>query len=192
MSQPPSGRPRGGARPGAGRPANSGPYREPTQVLRVPVSLTPQLRAWLAAHAAGAAAWPCAPQPSRRPQPLYASRVQAGFPSPADDYIEGALDLNEHLIRHPAATFFVRATGDSMLGAGIHPGDLLVVDRALHPADGRVVIAVLDGELTVKRLRLRDGRVQLVAENPAYAPITLANDAELVVWGVVTSVVHPL
>ncbi len=191
MSDQPS-RPRGGARRGAGRPANSGPYREPTQVMRVPLSLTPQLRAWLAAHAGGAEVWPCAVQPPRQPHPLYASRVQAGFPSPADDYVEGTLDLNEHLIRHPAATFFVRATGDSMLGAGIHPGDLLVVDRAIHPADGRVVIAVLDGELTVKRLRLRDGLVQLVPENPAYAPITLTSDAELIVWGVVTSVVHAL
>lgn len=191
MSDQPS-RPRGGARLGAGRPANSGPYREPTQVMRVPLSLTPQLRAWLAAHAAGAEARPCALAPPRLPRPLYASRVQAGFPSPADDYVEGVLDLNEHLIRHPAATYFVRATGDSMLGAGIHPGDLLVVDRAIEPTDGRVVIAVLDGELTVKRLRLRDGLVQLVPENPAYTPITLASDAELIVWGVVTSVVHAL
>ena len=118
--------------------------------------------------------------------------MPAGFPSPAEDHVEGRLDLNEHLIRHPAATFFVRASGDSMLGAGIHPGDLLVVDRALEPAHGRVVIAVVDGELTVKRLEVRDGRVRLLAENDRYPPIELAPGVELQVWGVVTSVVHPL
>src|SRR5471030_2397814 len=91
---------------------------------------------------------------SRCWRPLFAARVPAGFPSPADDYIERSLDLNEHLIRHPAATFFVRASGDSMTGS-IHSGDLLVVDRSLEAADGSVVIAVIDGELTVKRLRRR-------------------------------------
>ena len=110
--------------------------------------------------------------------------------SPAEDHVEGRLDLNEHLIRHPAATFFVRASGDSMLGAGIHPGDLLVVDRSLEPAHGKVVIAVVDNELTVKRLEVRDGRVRLLAENDRYPPIACAEGTDLQIWGVVTSVVH--
>ena len=85
--------------------------------------------------------------------PLFAGGVAVGFPSPADDHIDARLDLNEHLVRHPAATFFVRAMGDSMLGGGIHSGDLLIVDHALRPVDGRIVIAAVDGEYTVKRYR---------------------------------------
>ncbi|MBW1794943.1 MAG: translesion error-prone DNA polymerase V autoproteolytic subunit [Deltaproteobacteria bacterium] len=87
-------------------------------------------------------------------RPLFMVPVAAGFPSPAEDYIEGKLDLNKHLIKHPAATFFVRVTGDSMVDAGIHPGDILIVDRAIEPADKKVVIAIIDGELTVKRIRM--------------------------------------
>jgi DNA polymerase V len=92
--------------------------------------------------------------------PLYSCPVSAGFPSPADDYLEGQLDLNQHLIKHPVATFFVRVAGDSMVGAGIHSGDLLIVDRSLEPSDGRVVIAIVNGELLVKRLRMIRGMVQ--------------------------------
>ncbi|MDA1089308.1 MAG: translesion error-prone DNA polymerase V autoproteolytic subunit [Proteobacteria bacterium] len=117
--------------------------------------------------------------------PLYAATVQAGFPSPADDYLEGALDLNEHLIRHPAATFFLRVTGESMTGAGIHSGDLLIVDRSRSPGDGDVVIAVIDGELTVKRLHRRRGRIRLLAENPRYPPIEISTGQDLHIWGVV-------
>lgn len=124
--------------------------------------------------------------------PLYQARVTAGFPSPADDYLEGTLDLNRHLVRHPAATFFVRVSGDSMVGVGIHPGDLLVVDRALEPADGRVVIAVLNGELTVKRLRLQEEKVWLEAANPAYPPIAITDCMDFEVWGVVSHVIHDL
>ncbi len=127
---------------------------------------------------------------SNAAQPLFSSRVEAGFPSPADDYLEGALDLNEHLVKNPAATFFVRVTGESMTGAGIFPGDLLVVDRSLSPESGNVVIAVLDGELTVKRLWQENGRVELRADNPAYAPIRLSGTMELDVWGVVKHVIH--
>ncbi len=88
--------------------------------------------------------------------PVFLGRLPAGFPSPADDYIEGKLDLNRHLIKHPAATFFVRVTGDSMLEAGIHSGDILIVDRSLEAIDGNVIVASLDGELTVKRLFKQD------------------------------------
>ena len=122
--------------------------------------------------------------------PFFATAVQAGFPSPADDYQEGALDLNEHLIRRPAATFFLRVLGDSMTGAGIHSGDLLIVDRSLHPADGRIVIAAVDGELTVKRLSRRRGHVRLMPENPRYQPIEIGDGQYLQIWGVVLHVVH--
>lgn len=88
-------------------------------------------------------------------RPLFMVPVAAGYPSPAEDYLEGKLDLNRHLIKHPAATFFVRVVGDSMIDAGIHPGDILIVDRSLEPADKKVVIAVIEGELTVKRIRLK-------------------------------------
>ncbi len=124
--------------------------------------------------------------------PLYLESIAAGFPSPAADYVEGKLDLNEFLIKHPAATFIVRVTGDSMEGAGIHSQDLLVVDRSLEPVDGRIVIAVIDSELTVKRLRKKAGKIWLMAENAEYPPIPISDDATLVIWGVVTAVIHPV
>jgi len=130
------------------------------------------------------------PHPRRLPRPLLLSRVPAGFPSPAEDYVEGALDLNEHLIAHREATFFVRVQGHSMIGAGIQDGDLLVVDRALEAGHSDIVVAVVDGELTVKRLWRRGGRVRLLAENPAFVPIELKDGQELAVWGVVTGIVR--
>ena len=125
-------------------------------------------------------------------RPLFACGVSAGFPSPAEDYIEGRLDLNELMIDHPAATFFVRVAGDSMIGAGIHHDDILVVDRSLDPVHGKVVIAVVNGELTVKRLFRQNGTVRLLAENPDYPPIELAEETACEVWGVVTFVIHSL
>jgi len=122
--------------------------------------------------------------------PLYLSTVQAGFPSPAEDYIDKKLDLNEQLVRHPAATFFVRVDGDSMRDAGVTSGDILVVDRAVEPRDGHIVIAALDGELTVKRLRRKNGQVLLVPENSDYAPVTVGPEASFEVWGVVTYIIH--
>ncbi|MEO0853598.1 MAG: translesion error-prone DNA polymerase V autoproteolytic subunit [Cyanobacteria bacterium J06648_11] len=124
--------------------------------------------------------------------PLMTCPVQAGFPSPATDYIEGKLSLDKHLIQNPVATFFVRVTGDSMLGAGIHPGDLLVVDRALEPRDGKVIIAIVDGELTVKRLQLERDRLLLAPENPNYPVMEIGELTDFEVWGVVTNVIHPL
>lgn len=124
--------------------------------------------------------------------PLFAHSVHAGFPSPADDYVAESLDLNEYLIAHKEATYFLRATGQSMLGAGIHDGDLLVVDRSLIPRHRAVVIAVVDGEFTVKRLYKRAGRIGLLAENPDYPAIEFADGQELEIWGVVTSVIHRL
>ena len=124
--------------------------------------------------------------------PLLASRVEAGFPSPAEDYIDGALDLNEYLIRHPAATYFVRVGGDSMIGANIHAGDLLIIDRALEPKNGDVVIASISGELTLKRLCNRDGKLLLVAANDAYSPIEVDAEADFQIWGVCKHVIHSL
>lgn len=128
----------------------------------------------------------------RRSRPLFLARVEAGFPSPADDYVDRALDLHEFCVRNGPATFFVRASGDSMVDAGIASGDLLVVDRSVEPRTGHVVVAVLDGELTVKRLRLAGRRVILEPANEAYSPIEAEPDRDLSVWGVVTHVVRTL
>ncbi len=124
------------------------------------------------------------------PLRLYVGRVAAGFPSPADDHFEGPLDLNAHLVAHPAATFVVRVAGDSMLGAGIRDGDLLVVDRSREAVSGAIVVAVVDGELTVKRLRVDRRGVRLEAENPAYKPIVVREGAELTIWGVVAHAIR--
>ena len=124
--------------------------------------------------------------------PLLLARVAAGFPSPADDYMDRPLDIAEHLVRHPEATFFLRAQGQSMTGAGIHDGDLLVVDRAVEPVHNKVAIVAVDGELTVKRLYLRAGRVVLLPENPDYEPLDVTGRDDVHVWGVVTYVVHAL
>jgi DNA polymerase V len=130
------------------------------------------------------------PLPSWLPLPLFSGKVAAGFPSPADDYIEKNLDLNELLVHKPAATFFVRAQGESMLGAGIHPNDILVVDRSIEAVPGKIVICALNGELTVKRLERDNGQWQLKAENPAYADILIHDELDMVIWGVVTNVIH--
>jgi len=124
------------------------------------------------------------------PSPLYVCKVEAGFPSPAEDYIEGQLDLNEQYISRPAATFFLRVSGESMIGAGIFPGDLLIVDRSECPRHGCVVIAVVDGDLTVKRLYRRNGQVKLLSENPEFPPILIGEEQDLQVWGVVTSAIR--
>ncbi|MEL6500511.1 MAG: translesion error-prone DNA polymerase V autoproteolytic subunit [Cyanobacteria bacterium J06623_1] len=127
---------------------------------------------------------------AKRSLNLYSCCVSAGFPSPAEDYIEGKLDLNQHLIPHPLATFFVRVSGDSMLGAGIHSGDLLIVDRSLTAKDGSVIIAVVDGELLVKRLHFQGQQPCLMAENPEYPVLEITEAMDFQVWGVVTSVIH--
>jgi len=125
-------------------------------------------------------------------RPLLGANIPAGFPSPAQDYIEGTLDLNEHLIAHPAATYFVRVEGYSMIGAGIFPNDILIVDRSLEARDKKVVIAIVEGELTVKRLRIREDCWQLMAENDDYQPIDITEDMDFMIWGVVTYSIHSL
>lgn len=130
--------------------------------------------------------------PRRVLLPLLAGKVAAGFPSPADDYVEKTLDLNELLVKKPAATFFARAQGESMLGAGIHPNDILIVDRSIEPVPGKIVICALNGELTVKRLARENEQWKLKAENKNYPDIVIHEELEMVIWGVVTNVIHPL
>jgi DNA polymerase V len=189
---------RGGARPNAGRKNGSSAYGETTKAIRVPESLIPTIKAHLnerkqqfeqLAKGSTAIFFPDK-TPSTIALPLFLNKVAAGFPSPASDYVEKTLDLNELLVQKPAATFFVRAQGDSMLGAGIHTNDILVVDRSIEPEPGKIVICALNGELTVKRLEREQQQWKLKAENPAYADIALHEELELVIWGVVTNVIH--
>ncbi len=123
--------------------------------------------------------------------PLFSDAVSAGFPSPATDYCERKLDLNELCIQKPAATYFVRAQGDSMIDAGIFPGDVLVIDRSIDASHGDIVIASVNGELTVKRLETKP-QTRLVPMNSQHAPIVIPEDADLEIFGVATNVIHSL
>jgi len=190
----------GGSRSGAGRKKGSSVYGETTKAIRVPESMVAEVKVMLNQRKqwfeefttdSSSISFPSS-SPSTVAIPLFSGKVAAGFPSPADDYIEKTLDLNDLLVQKPAATFFVRAEGESMLGAGIHPNDILVVDRSIDPVVGKIVICALNGELTVKRLNSIGDEVILGAENPAYADIIVAKDIDLVIWGVVTNVIHPV
>lgn len=119
--------------------------------------------------------------------PLQGSRISAGFPSPADDYVDRPIDLNTYLVHKPAATFIMRVKGDSMIDAGIYPHSLIVVDRSIKPFHNAIVVAAVDGEYTVKRLYYKDGTTKLVAANPHYPDIKIQN--ELIIFGVVTSTI---
>ena len=121
---------------------------------------------------------------------LYSSSVAAGFPSPADDHIEGKLDLNDYLVKHPSATFFVRVTGNSMINAGIHNNDILIVDRSIEARHGKIIIAIIDGQMTVKRLHQRSGKTILIPENKDFKPIEIVDFTDVMIWGVVTNVIH--
>ena len=123
---------------------------------------------------------------------FYKEAVECGFPSPARDFTEGTIDLNEELIPRPNSTFIVRARGDSMIGSGIYPGDLLIVDRSLSPRNGSIIIAVLDGELSVKGLKLNNDQVTLSSSNPNYSDVIVSEEMDFTIWGVCTNVVHNL
>lgn len=168
----------GGKRSGAGRPKGSGKYQDSTQVMRIPVNMVDRVITYV--------------QTNGHQLPLYSNKVSAGFPSPADDHIEAQLDLNSHLIKSPASTFFVRATGESMKDVGIFPNDILIVDRSINPADGKIIIAVVDGELTVKRLKIKSGALFLMPENKDFKPIVVKELQDFSIWGVVTHVIHTL
>lgn len=121
---------------------------------------------------------------------LLADAVSAGFPSPAQDYQEGKIDLNRELVHHPEATFCVVARGQSMVDANLHDGDILVVDRSVAPRSGAIAVCILDGEFTVKRYMLEKGGVVLWPANPAFPPIRIQPDQDFQVWGVVTWILH--
>ena len=124
--------------------------------------------------------------------PFFSCRIAAGFASPADDHLDNPIDLNKLMVPKPAATFMLTVEGDSMIGAGIHDGDLLIIDRSKTATNGSVVIAVVHGELTVKRLQRDAAGIQLVPENPAFQPILISDESELVIWGCVTHAIHNL
>ena len=181
----------GGRRKGAGRHSGS-LHGEPTRPVRLPVSIAShvaEIIPFAKALTAGILNLPAIKVPARR-APLYGSKIAAGFPSAADDYVEARLDLNEYLVGHKEATFFLRVKGDSMTGANIHDGNLLIVDRSIVPKHNDVVIAVVNGELTVKHLYKQRGVVKLLAANPAYPEIVIKSETELVIWGAVKHVVH--
>lgn len=166
----------GGKRPGAGRKTK---FNAPTKVLRVPETMVDDILDYIK-NGEGLSL------------PLYASKVQAGLPSPADDYVECKIDLNKHLIKHPSSTFLARATGNSMIKAGIYEGDILIVDRSLEAKNGKIVIAAIDGELTVKRYKIDKDEAYLMPENDAFDPIKLSAESNIHLWGVVTNVIHNL
>ncbi|PXX51066.1 LexA family protein [Aquitalea magnusonii] len=188
----------GGKRDGAGRKSAFG--GDKTVAMRVPEPLRPLLEDWLAEYRQLRSVKTADTQDirtlsdtlSQLSLPLFASRVPAGSPVAADDLKEADIDLNAHLVSHPASTFMVTVKGDSMINAGIHDGDLLIVDRSLQARSGKVVVAVINGELTVKRLEKTASGLFLMPENPAYAPIEVPEEAALFIWGVVTNVIHPV
>lgn len=118
--------------------------------------------------------------------------VRAGFPSPAADFIDVSIDLNKHLIKHPSATFYARAKGDSMKDAGIFDGDLLIVDKSIDPADGKIAICFINGEFTVKRIKKEKDELWLIPANTAYQPIKMEEGSSLIIWGIVTHVIKSL
>jgi DNA polymerase V len=122
--------------------------------------------------------------------PIFSEAVQAGFPSPAEDHIDMDLNLNDHLVQNPSATFCVRAIGESMKDAGIQSGDIMIVDKSLEPKNRSIVLAVIDGEFTVKRVNVNESELYLVPENSNFSPIKITEDMDFQVWGVVTYIIH--
>lgn len=121
--------------------------------------------------------------------PLAGSLIKAGFPSPADDYLEPSIDLNKELVRHPASTFFGRASGESMNGAGIDDGDILIIDKSLEPYDGAAAVCFLDGNFTLKFIRKKGSQIWLIPANPQFSPIKVTADNDFLIWGIVTYVI---
>ncbi|MES2014056.1 MAG: translesion error-prone DNA polymerase V autoproteolytic subunit [Pseudomonadota bacterium] len=184
--------------PGAGRKVGTGKFREPTSVLRIPTSQAPVIKDFLAAYQRkrltsdlDAVTEIELPVLNAKPiaLPLYSSKVSAGFPSPAEEHVEKRLDPSEFLIDQKDATFFVTIQGYSMIDVGLLPGDKAVVDRSKQPSVGNIVLAVLDGEFTIKTLgRSKDGNARLLPANStgAYKPIEITEEMNFEIWGVVT------
>ncbi|MFT5611785.1 MAG: DNA polymerase V [Arenicella sp.] len=181
----------GGARQGAGRPKGSGRYNEPTVAIRVPGGSIPQIKDYLSVYPdvsdsiVNYTAPATADNIVKLEIPLFSSSVAAGFPSPAEDHIEDTLDLNDYMVERPDSTFMLRVEGESMKDIGILPNDILVVDRSLKAVHNKIVIAAIDGQLTVKKLFHRGGLIKLLPENSDYPEIELEQESDLVIWGVV-------
>lgn len=189
----------GGKRDGAGRPKGSGKYKEPTKAIRVPEGSIPYIKDFLQHYPEHAQQG--IPLKSNQPLsdstdkdennivkltiPLFSSTVAAGYPSPAEDHIDNTLDLNEYLVERPSSTFMLRVEGESMKNVGILPDDILIVDRSITAVHNKIVIAAVDGELTVKRLFHRGPLIKLLPENPDYPEIELESESDLIIWGVV-------
>lgn len=192
-------KPHGGARAGSGRKRKFG---ERSALIRVPESVEPMVVEFLADFAKSPQAepkWPSyltpvplAENPTSFKVPLFGHTVRAGFPSPADDYVADTLDLNVHLMPNPEACYLLRVSGYSMIGVGIYPDDLIVVNRALTPVNGKIVLAIVDGEFTVKILEKINGKIRLLSANPDFKPIEIKSEQELQIWGVVTKSIHSL
>lgn len=190
----------GGKSPNSGPKKPMSPYGEKTSVIRVPNSIKSEVLVYLEAFKKKASSSPdtssvpqALPNPPSLPRPIYSGKVSAGqsrFPSPAQDYEQKFLDLNERYISNPPATFFFEVKGNSMEGAGIFEGDTVIVDRAIKPKSSSIVIAAVDGEWMVKRLYKRGNVVKLLSEHPDHAPITFSEGQELVIFGVVTYAIH--
>lgn len=178
---------RGGPRQGAGRPKGTGKFNEPTRAIRVPEGSVTYIEDFLQRYPdVTEFAAISGNSGTKLAIPLYSSRVAAGYPSPADEHIDDTLDLNDFMVQRPDSTFMLQVEGESMKDAGILPGDMLIVDRSINATHNKIVIAALDGELTVKRLFHRGGLIKLMPENNAYPEIEIEHESQLVIWGVVT------
>ncbi len=186
----------GGKREGAGRKKLSNKYKEQTCPVRIPLSLLHTVQVLLQKktqqQGSNEGNTPFIPHPNALniERPFFLNAVSAGVPLAADDHIDCMLDLNAHLINNPSTTFFVRVAGDSMTGANIFDGDLLVVDRSLKPKIQDIVIAIINGDLTVKRFMSSDKGVILKAENSEHADIHISSDTDFTIWGVVMHIIH--
>jgi len=170
--------PRGGKRKGAGRPAGKGPWNEATKPLRVPLSLVNAVSKFMEMRGYRL--------------PMYSSRIPAGTPQNADDYLDKTADLNSLLVKNPNDTFLLRVIGDSMTDAGIYENDMLTVDRKLEPRNGQIIVALIDGHSTVKTFRPDRNRVTLEPRNTKYMPIKIRPDNDFHIVGVVTNVIRKL
>lgn len=187
---------RGGAREGAGRRVGSGKFREPTRVVRIPTSQEPVIKDFLMAYQKkrlsidlGGVSNFELPSPHRMSLslPLYSSKVSAGFPSPAEEHVEQRLNPNDFLIEQEDATFFVTIQGYSMIDVGLLPGDKVVVDRSKKPKLGNIVLAVINGEFTIKTLaKSKSGTPRLLPANKDFKPIEIKEEMQFEIWGVVT------
>jgi DNA polymerase V len=186
---------RGGKRIGAGRPKGTGKYGETTKTVRLPESKIVDIQSWLqeqkrAGLSESIEAIYLCDVSSKLELPLYLCPAAAGFPSPAEDHLDSKVDLNALVVHSPASTYFLRASGNSMIGASINDGDLMVVDRSLEAVHDDIVIAVVNGEITVKRLHYKGKDICLVPENSNYETIAITENSEFHIWGVVTDVLH--